>query len=702
MASLTKEQRDLLPKHDFGDPHRRLYPVVDQDDLNAHAKTCHHHADAESVKGNLRSIAARKGLSVPAPLADAPKGGKCGFSTTPAALFEDDEDDDDEDDTAKKGVKAEDADDADDDEDEDEDDDDDEGDQPDDKAKMSKAAKAKAKDDDEDDDDEDDDDDDDDTDYEDDGDEGDGGDAEMSVGFSLTTGATTAGPDGYVLRKAPIIFRAGNYPDKSFSMSPEEMMAATASFSPVDIDLEHKPSVLDRKLGKIVNVHLSDDGWTMGGEALIPTWLDSVLGRDERKLSATFDRVTKKLIGCSLVRNPRVSDATLMAAFAAYETGLPLDGSEVTVSPAPAQGGSAADPDGPPAADHPGTPNNSMAEWRAKQPKASYETIPADQQTPEGSKAMKAAHDAAADAGACAADDGTAKYAGDPALTGVENARREATFSARREARRRFLAATFAHDAEAGRLQLIHDAASNGGCFCRGTSYEAGVYGDSSRATRESGPTYPQQRDDEQINDNRRLNQAPPKPTAPPTPLKTLQTNAADSGTTPDTSEIVQGKVTRGRSPYEGFSADAPAPAADPAVAALQDQVRRLQTEKTAAEAVNFADTEIAAKRSLPADREALIAGYTLAAQDDARTGQTVAFDGQSMTRVEFLKRQHLKRLPHNLTAELVPTGPNAQVVFGASAPPPPAAGGPAMSEERRKELLAHTPLGRSLMRPRG
>src|SRR5205085_11869415 len=58
-------------------------------------------------------------------------------------------------------------------------------------------------------------------------------------------------------------------------------------------------------------------GDELHGIVALPKWLDGAL--DERKVSATWDRETKTLAGLALVRNPRVSDAALMAAFAVDE-----------------------------------------------------------------------------------------------------------------------------------------------------------------------------------------------------------------------------------------------------------------------------------------------------------------------------------------------------------------------------------------------
>lgn len=132
----------------------------------------------------------------------------------------------------------------------------------------------------------------------------------------LTDKAETS--DGeYVLRTGKI-FEAGSYPDKKFEITPEEMLAAISKFKPVELDLEHMPTILDGKLGKLEAVALGEDGWSLIGTVRIPKKVDELLG-DERKVSATWDRATKTIKKLALVRNPRVKDAALMAAFAADE-----------------------------------------------------------------------------------------------------------------------------------------------------------------------------------------------------------------------------------------------------------------------------------------------------------------------------------------------------------------------------------------------
>jgi hypothetical protein len=125
MAKLTKEQRDKLPAEDFGDPKKRLFPITDQDSLDAAARLHGHADDPIAVKAAIKAIADKKGLAVP----DA---------------WQDDEDDEGQ---GGKGKGA-------------------------------------------------------DAEYE-------GDDAGMSAVFSLSSAAAANAPDGFVLRKAPVIFRAG-------------------------------------------------------------------------------------------------------------------------------------------------------------------------------------------------------------------------------------------------------------------------------------------------------------------------------------------------------------------------------------------------------------------------------------------------------------------------------------------------------------
>lgn len=110
------------------------------------------------------------------------------------------------------------------------------------------------------------------------------------------------------------IFEAGEYKDKAFSITEEELASAAAAFSPCDVDYQHVSGPLDGQLGKLEKVWIGDDKKTLFGSVSLPKWLDDIL--PIKKVSATWDRAKKTIRGLALVTNPRVTDAAVMAAFA--------------------------------------------------------------------------------------------------------------------------------------------------------------------------------------------------------------------------------------------------------------------------------------------------------------------------------------------------------------------------------------------------
>jgi hypothetical protein len=65
MSKLSKKQRDELPESDFGDSTRRLFPIVDQDDVDSAARLIGKARNPEAVKARIVAIARRKGLKIP-------------------------------------------------------------------------------------------------------------------------------------------------------------------------------------------------------------------------------------------------------------------------------------------------------------------------------------------------------------------------------------------------------------------------------------------------------------------------------------------------------------------------------------------------------------------------------------------------------------------------------------------------------------
>jgi hypothetical protein len=65
MSTLTAKQRRALPLSDFGDPERRLFPIVDQADVESASHLIGKAKDPAAVRKRIISIAKRKGLTIP-------------------------------------------------------------------------------------------------------------------------------------------------------------------------------------------------------------------------------------------------------------------------------------------------------------------------------------------------------------------------------------------------------------------------------------------------------------------------------------------------------------------------------------------------------------------------------------------------------------------------------------------------------------
>lgn len=139
----------------------------------------------------------------------------------------------------------------------------------------------------------------------------------MIVDFALDKSKDSK--DGKYVLKTGLLFRAGKYEDKDFELTPDELKNAVNDFKPVPLDIEHVPSILDGKLGTLQAVTASEDGSELYGTAMVPKWLAEETAGEPIKVSCTWNRKNKKLEKLALVRNPRVTDAALMAAFTASE-----------------------------------------------------------------------------------------------------------------------------------------------------------------------------------------------------------------------------------------------------------------------------------------------------------------------------------------------------------------------------------------------
>lgn len=66
MSTLTQKQRDALAASSFGDPKNRLFPILDQNDVDSAAHLIGKADDPEAVKRRIMAIARRLGLKLPA------------------------------------------------------------------------------------------------------------------------------------------------------------------------------------------------------------------------------------------------------------------------------------------------------------------------------------------------------------------------------------------------------------------------------------------------------------------------------------------------------------------------------------------------------------------------------------------------------------------------------------------------------------
>jgi len=127
---------------------------------------------------------------------------------------------------------------------------------------------------------------------------------------------------GFVLRTGKI-FQTGDYKDKDFALSADEMEDAANNFEASrPMNFEHAASPLDGYIGSIQRVW--HDGTNLFADTHINKHIDAIYQENnlEYKVSAEWSRDAKKLIGLALVRNPRIQDAALMSAFSAIETDL--------------------------------------------------------------------------------------------------------------------------------------------------------------------------------------------------------------------------------------------------------------------------------------------------------------------------------------------------------------------------------------------
>jgi hypothetical protein len=122
--------------------------------------------------------------------------------------------------------------------------------------------------------------------------------------------------DGFAVYDNALLFRAGDYPDHAFSITPGEMAEAAAAFAgPLGGNIEHTGFLKGRACSlDAVRIDPSDPA-LLRGVVKVPVWLNAALGDHEKKLSTEWRRDVKRLDGLALCINPAIPEAALISAF---------------------------------------------------------------------------------------------------------------------------------------------------------------------------------------------------------------------------------------------------------------------------------------------------------------------------------------------------------------------------------------------------
>jgi hypothetical protein len=417
----------------------------------------------------------------------------------------------------------------------------------------------------------------------------------MEIDFKLDDKVDTQDGD-YVIRTGKI-FHAGSYPDKQFDISPEEMLDAVNDFNPVDIDYEHVSGPLDGKLGKLEAVTVGKDGWSLIGSARLPKWLDNALGDAPRKVSATWDRESKRLKKLALTTNPRVPDAILMAAFSANQVAK-------------------------------NTPLEPLVQ-NVMQKYFEENGVDFVHRTWGGVIVMQDIHDMAARSGAICSD---------PDKDSKDNQSNN------------YSKAEFVSESEAKAIQQIHDAAKRGGAKCDSykcfnkentkmlkeiKSWFSGLSDEQIEELEKAGTKTQAKSDESEKEEKKEVKNSDKSDKIVDEPVKTEKKEVASAK-----KEDVENKI------------DEPSDREKQ----LEAELAQLRDEKVKVDAEKFADDEIKSYRAFPSERDLTIALFVQASKDDKASEAKVSFkkDNKEVegTRVEALKALYAARKPHNLTSE--------------------------------------------------
>lgn len=387
------------------------------------------------------------------------------------------------------------------------------------------------------------------------------------------------------------IFEAGDYPDKKFSLSPEELLDAVNKFRPVPIDVEHKSTPFDGKLGTLEHVEVGSDGYSIFGTVKVPTWLaNDVYEGNPMKVSCTWTRgADKRIEKLAIVNKPRISQAAMFAAFS--KSGLDEDFEKVETS----------------------------AE--------SVEIFAEDKKdkTWDGQGTMQQMHDIACRAGAIC----------DPSNS------------------KKSKKAKFVSESESASIQSIHDVAVKGGAECRfmEEDSERPYYFNEDKETR--GKKIMKNLDDILAKFKQEVEAGIGSGNAAPEDTSKFSDELAALK-----AELAALKEEKATPKAEEKTAEMSAKEqeTETETSKLLAEIESLKKEKIAVTANTFAESVIADKKAVPANKAAIAALFTQLSLDDSKSEDKVTFsnDGKEVegSRVEAFKALFASAKPHNLTVE--------------------------------------------------
>lgn len=141
--------------------------------------------------------------------------------------------------------------------------------------------------------------------------------AKRMARFGLAGGGVQQGDT--VLRVGKI-WHVDNYPDHGITdASVEKARKSNAGFTGAKVNSAHGRSVFDRLeggLGNLAALTIRDDGEVIGA-VQCPKWLDDLFQGQELPVSAEVDTDTLEIVGLAFEDDPALTDAKVMAAFAA-------------------------------------------------------------------------------------------------------------------------------------------------------------------------------------------------------------------------------------------------------------------------------------------------------------------------------------------------------------------------------------------------